>query len=36
MKDNNPDLDKWHTKLRLPYERVFSAHNKRARYREVL
>ena len=23
MKDKNKDLDKWHTKLRSPYERVF-------------
>lgn len=32
MKEKNKDLDKWHIKLRSPYERVFSKINKRARY----
>ena len=33
MKDKNPDLDAWISKLRSPYERVFSKQNKRVRYR---
>jgi hypothetical protein len=33
MKDKNPDLDHWITKLRCPYERVFSKQNKRVRYK---
>lgn len=33
MKDKNPDLDRWITKLRCPYERVFSKQNKRVRYK---
>lgn len=32
MKTKNKDLDKWHTKLRCPYERVFSQLNHRVRY----
>ena len=32
MKTKNKDLDKWYTKLRSPYERVFSKRNKRVRY----
>ena len=32
MKDKNKDQDKWYSKLRSPYERVFSKCNKRARY----
>ncbi len=35
MKNKNKDLDKWHTKLRSPYERVFSKINHRVRYRGV-
>ena len=35
MKDKNPDLDRWITKLRSPYERVFSKQNKRVRYKGV-
>ena len=33
MKTKNKDKDRWHTKLRAPYERVFSKRNKRVRYR---
>lgn len=32
MKDKNKDKDKWYTKLRSPYEHVFSQRNKRTRY----
>lgn len=32
MKTKNKDLDKWRTKLRSPFERVFSKRNKRVRY----
>lgn len=32
MKEKNKDLDPWVTKLRSPYERVFSKDNKRVRY----
>ena len=32
MKDKNKDLDKWRTKIRSPFERVFSKRNKRVRY----
>ena len=32
MKDKNKDLDRWGTKIRSPYERVFSKDNKRVRY----
>jgi transposase, IS5 family len=35
MKSKNKDLDKWHTKLRSPYERVFAQRNKRARYQGI-
>jgi len=35
MKDKNKDQDAWYTKLRSPYERVFSQQNKRVRYRGV-
>ena len=31
-KDKNKDLDRWVTKIRSPYERVFSKDNKRVRY----
>ena len=33
MKDKNPDLDRWITKLRCPYERVFSRQNNQVRYK---
>lgn len=33
MKNKNRDLDRWLTKLRSPYEGVFSQQNKRVRYR---
>ena len=32
MKDKNKDLDKWRTKIRSPFESVFSKRNKRVRY----
>ena len=32
MKTKNKDLDKWYTKIRAPYEHVFSRRNKRVRY----
>ena len=32
MKDKNRDLDKFYSKMRAPYERVFSKENKRIRY----
>lgn len=32
MKNKNRDLDRWLTKIRAPYERVFSKSNKRVRY----
>ena len=32
MKSKNKDLDRWHTKLQNPYERVFSQLNHRVRY----
>lgn len=32
MKGKNFDLDKYYTKLRSPFERVFSQDNKRVRY----
>lgn len=32
MKGKNKDLDRWVTKIRSPYERVFSKDNKRVRY----
>jgi IS5 family transposase len=35
MKDKNKDLDKWLSKLRSPYERVFSKIPKRVRYRGI-
>jgi len=36
MKDKNADLDRWITKLRSPYERVFSKQNNRVRYKGVV
>jgi IS5 family transposase len=36
MKDKDADPDKWITKLRAPYEGVFSKQNKRVRYRGVV
>lgn len=36
MKEKNHDLDKWYTKMRAPYERVFSNVRKRVRYCGVL
>jgi len=35
MKTKNKDLDRWHTKLRAPYEHVFSKQNKRVRYKGI-
>ena len=36
MKSKNKDLDKYYTKIRSPYERVFSKDNKRTRYRGLV
>ena len=35
MKGKNFDLDRWRTKMRTPFESVFSQQNKRTRYRGV-
>ena len=35
MIGKNKDLDKWRTKLRSPYERVFSKTNHRVRYQGI-
>ena len=35
MKGKNRDLDSYYTKLRAPFERVFSKQNKRVRYRGI-
>ena len=35
MKGKNKDLDKFYTKLRAPYERVFSKTNHKTRYRTI-
>ena len=35
MKDKNKDIDKWYSKLRAPYERVFSKTNHRVRYKGI-
>ena len=35
MKDKNRDKDRWYSKLRAPYERVFSQDPKRVRYRGI-
>ncbi len=32
-KNKNHDLDSWHSKIRMPFERVFSKQNKRTKYR---
>ncbi len=32
MKDKNKDLDKFYSKMRSPYERIFSKSNHRVRY----
>ena len=32
MKTKNNDLDKWYSKIRAPFERVFSKQKKRTRY----
>jgi IS5 family transposase len=36
MKDKNADLDRWISKLRAPYEGVFSKQNKQVRYKGVV
>jgi len=36
MEDKNVGLDKWITKLRAPYEGIFSKQNKRVRYKGVV
>jgi IS5 family transposase len=35
MKGKNRDLDKFYTKIRAPYERVFSKTNHRVRYKGI-
>jgi len=35
MKNKNRDLDSYYTKLRAPFEHVFSKQNKRVRYRGI-
>lgn len=35
MLDKNKDQDRWYTKIRAPYERVFAHQNKRVRYRGI-
>lgn len=36
MKDKNPDLDRWITKLRSPFEGTFSKQNNKVRYKGIL
>ena len=36
MRDKNRDLDRWMSKLRAPYEGVFSQQRRRVRYRGVM
>ena len=35
MKNKNCDLDSYYTKLRAPFEHVFSKQNKRVRYKRI-
>lgn len=35
MKDKNADQDRWYSKIRAPYERVFSGESKRVRYKGI-
>ena len=35
MKEKNRDKDRWYSRLRAPYERVFSKRNQRVRYRGI-
>jgi len=35
MKGKNKNLDAWYTKIRAPYERVFSKQAKRVRYKGI-
>jgi transposase, IS5 family len=35
MKDKNADQDRWYSKMRAPYERVFSQDPKRVRYKGI-
>jgi IS5 family transposase len=35
MKGKNVDQDRWYSKIRAPYERVFSGDSKRVRYKGV-
>lgn len=35
MKNKNPDQDRFYSKMRSPYERVFSQDNKRVRYKGI-
>jgi len=36
MKSKNKELDRWYTKIRAPYERVFSQDPKRSRYKGIM
>ena len=36
MKDKNRDQDRWYSKIRSPYERVFSKRERRVRYRGIV
>jgi len=36
MREKNKEQDSWYTKIRAPYERVFSQQNKRVRYRGIV
>ena len=35
MLDKDKDKDRWYTRIRAPYERVFSKRNRRVRYRGI-
>ena len=35
MKDKNADQDRWYSKIRAPYERVFANNSKRVRYKGI-
>lgn len=35
MNNNNRDQDRWYSKIRAPYENVFSRQNNRVRYKGI-
>ena len=35
MKDKNADQDRWYSRIRAPYERVFSGYSKKVRYKGI-